>query len=85
MEEPEAVEEEKKPSRKGKGAKKEEVEEEPKEVIPDPPYMEIALRQAMEMAERRKPAVRNKKVRSYDSEADDIFDRTMRNKINNKD
>ena len=85
VEEPEAVEEEKKPSRKGKGAKKEEVEEEPKEVIPDPTYMEIALRQAMEMAERRKPAVRNKKVRSYDSEADDIFDRTMRNKINNKD
>ena len=85
QEEPEVVEEEKKPSRKPKAAKKEVVVEEPKEVIPDPTYMEIALRQAMEQAERRKPAPRAKKSRSYDMDADDIYDRTMKNKINDKD
>ena len=66
-------------------AKKEVEEEEPKEVIPDPTYMEIALRQAMEQAERRKPNPRAKKNRGYDADADDMYDRTMRNKINDKD
>lgn len=83
--EPEQAEDEKKPARKGKTAKKEEVQEEPKEVIPDPTYMEIALRQAMEQAERRKPAARSKKSRSYDSDTDEIYERTMKNKINDKD
>lgn len=83
--EPEVTEEDKKPARKPKVAKKEAVVEEVKEVIPDPTYMEIALRQAMEQAERRKPAARSKKSRSYDSDADDIYERTMKNKINDKD
>lgn len=85
QEAPEPVEEEAKPARKPKTAKKEVVEEEPKEVIPDPTYMEIALRQAMEQAERRKPNPRAKKNRGYDADADDMYDRTMRNKINDKD
>ena len=85
LEEPEAVEEEvQKPSRKGK-AKKEEVVEEPEPEIPDPTFMEIALRQAMNRAEQRRPASgRVKRQRSFDNEADELFERTMKNKINDK-
>ena len=56
-------------------------------MIPDPTYMEIAMRKAMDKAEQRLPEItsRVKKSKSYDSEADDIFERTMQNKINNKD
>lgn len=82
QEEPETAIEEKRPARKGKAAKKEEAEESQEEVIPDPTFMEIALRQAMDRAEKRKPAsIRAKCSKSYDSEVDDIFDRTMRNKL----
>ncbi len=73
--------------RKGKGHKKEDVEEVLEEVIPDPTYMEIALRKAMDKAEERLPEITNrvKKSKSYESEADDIYERTMQNKISNKD
>lgn len=77
----------KRASRKGKGHKQEVVEVEQEEVIPDPTYMEIAMRKAMDKAEQRLPEItsRVKKSKSFESEADDIFERTMQNKINNKD
>lgn len=83
----EAAPEPKRAARKGKGHKQEVVEEPAEEVIPDPTYMEIAMRKAMDKAEQRLPEItsRVKKSKSYDSEADDIFERTMQNKINNKD
>ncbi len=83
----EAAPEPKRGGRKGKGHKQEEVEAPAEEVIPDPTYMEIAMRKAMDKAEQRLPEIasRVKKSKSYDSEADDIFERTMQNKINNKD
>ena len=82
----EAAPEPKRGGRKGKGHKQEEVEEPAEEVIPDPTYMEIAMRKAMDKAEQRLPEIasRVKKSKSYDSEADDIFERTMQNKINTK-
>ncbi len=83
QEEPEQAAEDKKPARKGSKPVKKEVEvvvEE--EVIPDPTFMEIALRQAMDRAEKRKPQIqgRLKKTYSADSETEDIFERTMRSK-----
>lgn len=77
----------KRSSRKGKGQKKEIIEETAEEIIPDPTYMEIALRKAMDQAEQRLPEIesRVKKSKSFSSEADEIFERTMQNKINDKD
>jgi len=74
----------KRSGRKGKGHKQEVVEEPEEEVIPDPTYMEIALRKAMDKAEQRLPEIasRVKKAKSFNSEADEIFERTMQKKIN---
>jgi len=68
--------------RQGRG-KQEVVEEVEEEVIPDPTFMEIAMRRAMDLAEKRRPEIvsRIKKQKKYaDDEADDIFERTIRNK-----
>jgi hypothetical protein len=68
---------------KKKGRGKQEVIEEPEEeVIPDPTFMEIAMRKAMDRAEQRRPEIasRLKKQKFVDSEADDIFERTIKNK-----
>ncbi len=88
LEAPEEVAPEPKRSgRKGKAQKQEVVEEPAEEVIPDPTYMEIALRKAMDKAEQRLPEITNrvKKSKSYESDADEIYERTMQNKISNKD
>ena len=88
LEAPEEVAPEPKRSgRKGKTQKQEVVEEPAEEVIPDPTYMEIALRKAMDKAEQRLPEITNrvKKSKSYESDADEIYERTMQNKISNKD
>jgi len=60
--------------RKGKG-KQEVIEEVQEEIIPDPTFMEIAMRKAMDRAEQRRPEIasRIKKQKNRDSEADDIF------------
>lgn len=83
----EVMPEPKRSGRKGKGQRQEVIEEPAEEVIPDPTYMEIALRKAMDKAEQRLPEIesRVKKSKSYESEADEIYERTMQNKINNKD
>ncbi len=83
----ESMPEPKRSGRKGKAQKQEVFEEPAEEVIPDPTYMEIALRRAMDKAEQRLPEIesRVKKSKSYDSEVDEIFERTMQNKINDKD
>lgn len=83
----EVMPEPKRTGRKGKGQKHEVIEEPAGEVIPDPTYMEIAMRMAMDKAEQRLPEItsRVKKSKSYESEADDIFERTMQNKISNRD
>jgi len=68
--------------RQGRG-KKEVVEEVEEEVIPDPTYMEIAMRRAMDLAEKRRPQIANriKKQKKYsDDDTEDIFERTIRNK-----
>ncbi|MDD2521433.1 MAG: S1 RNA-binding domain-containing protein [Anaerolineaceae bacterium] len=72
------------PRRKGKG-KKEVIEVEEEEVIPDPTFMEIAMRKAMDRAEQRRPEIasRIKKQKNKDTEADDIFERTLTNKLSN--
>ncbi len=82
----ESMPEPKRSGRKGKGNKHAFVEEPAEEVIPDPTYMEIALRRAMDKAEQRLPEIesRVKKSKSFSSEADEIFERTMQNKINDK-
>ncbi len=70
--------------RKGKG--KQEVAQEPEEdAIPDPTFMEIAMRQAMDRAEKRRPEIANriKRQKNVDSDADDIFERTLTNKLGN--
>ena len=88
LEAPEEVAPEPKRSgRKGKAQKQEVVEEPAEEVIPDPTYMEIALRKAMDKAEQRLPEITNrvKKSKSCESDADEIYERTMQNKISNKD
>jgi predicted RNA-binding protein with RPS1 domain len=73
-----------KASRKGK-AKKEEVQETPAEdVIPDPTFMEIAMRKAMDRAEKRKPEITNRIKRGKmmsESEQDEIYERTLKGKI----
>ena len=82
----EAPLEARKPARKGKGKKA--AEEEPtEEVIPDPTFMEIALRQAMDTAEKRLPEITNrvKKSKSYHSDTEDIYERTMQTRQNDKD
>ena len=67
--------------KKGRG-KQEVIEEAEEEVIPDPTFMEIAMRKAMDRAEQRRPAIasRLKKQKFVDSDADDIFERTIKNK-----
>lgn len=69
------------PKKKGRG-KQEVVEEVEEEIIPDPTYMEIAMRKAMDRAEQRRPEIasRIKKQKYADNEADDIFERTIKNK-----
>jgi hypothetical protein len=44
--------------------------------------MEIALRQAMDRAEKRKPQISNrvKRAKDVDTDQDDIFDRTLKGK-----
>ncbi|HNZ15131.1 MAG TPA: hypothetical protein PKI51_03915, partial [Anaerolineaceae bacterium] len=78
----EVVVETPKSGRRGKKAKVEVYEEESEELVPDPTYMEIALRQAMDRAEKRKPAIaaRAKKQRMIDEDVDDIFTRTLQSK-----
>ena len=70
--------------RRGSKNKQEVVVEVEEEAIPDPTYMEIAMRQAMERAEQRHPALANRikkqKSRRYD-DADDIYERTLTNKM----
>lgn len=70
--------------RKGKG-KKEVAQEVEEEVIPDPTFMEIAMRKAMDRAEQRRPEIasRIKKQKNRDTEADDIYERTLTNKLGN--
>lgn len=85
-EEPEK-EEPRKPARRGKVQKKEEVEVVVEEVIPDPTAMEIALRQAMERQQKNRKALyenamRAKKSKNNLSEQDEIFERTLKNKQN---
>jgi len=65
-----------------KGRAKQEVVEEVEEVIPDPTYMEIAMRKAMDRAEQRRPEIasRIKKQKYTDRDADEIFERTIKNK-----
>jgi ribosomal protein S1 len=72
------------PKRKGKG-RQEAVEEVVEEVIPDPTFMEIAMKKAMDRAELRRPEIasRIKKQKNRDIEADDIFERTLTNKLGN--
>jgi len=81
--EPEEAEQ-KRPARKSKAKKEIEVETPVEEVIPDPTFMEIALRQAMDRAEKRKPQTANriKRAKDLESEQDDIFDRTLKGKQN---
>lgn len=79
--EPEEVEP-KRPAKKGKPKQEVEVEAPAEEVIPDPTFMEIALRQAMDRAEKRKPEItsRIKRAKGIDIEQDEIFDRTLKGK-----
>ncbi|HOA21939.1 MAG TPA: S1 RNA-binding domain-containing protein [Anaerolineaceae bacterium] len=81
--EPEEVEQ-KRPAKKGKAKQEVEVEAPAEEIIPDPTFMEIALRQAMDRAEKRKPQISNrvKRAKDLDSEHDEIFDRTLKGKQN---
>lgn len=69
--------------RRGKGSKQEVVQDVEEEVIPDPTFMEIAMRKAMDRAEQRRPEIasRIKKQKNRDTEADDIFERTLTNKL----
>jgi len=45
--------------------------------------MEIAMRQAMDRAEKRRPEIANriKKQKNRDTESDDIIERTLSNKL----
>lgn len=80
----------KKTSKKGK--QKSEREEQPvlEEVIPDPTYMEIALRQAMDRAKKKSHRLTDienkaKRAKELDERQQDILERTLKNKINNQD
>ena len=70
------------PSKKKGRGKHEVVDEVDEEVIPDPTFMEIAMRKAMDQAEQRRPEITNrlKKQKLLNSDADDIFERTIKNK-----
>ncbi len=70
--------------RRGK-SKQEVVEAVEEEIIPDPTFMEIAMRKAMDRAEQRRPAIANriKKQKNRDTEAEDIYERTLTNKLSN--
>ena len=70
--------------RKGKGKQEVAVEQE-EDAIPDPTFMEIAMRKAMDRAEKRRPEIasRIKKQKNVESETDDIFERTLTNKLGN--
>lgn len=80
--EPEIEATPKKTSRKYKAKKElEEVEEENE--LPDPTYMEIAMRKAMDRAEKRKPEITNRIKRAKmvaETEADEIYERTLKGK-----
>lgn len=83
QEEPMKLEDEKKPARKGGKASRKEIEEDiEEEILPDPTFMEIALRQAMDRAEKRRPQAQGRLKKTYtaDSETEDIYERTMRSK-----
>jgi ribosomal protein S1 len=82
QDEPEIEEAPQKPTRKGKAKKVVEVVEEENE-LPDPTYMEIAMRKAMDQAEKRKPEITNRIKRAKvvaETEADEIFERTLKAK-----
>ena len=80
--EPEIEATPKKTSRKYKAKKElEEVEEENE--LPDPTYMEIAMRKAMDQAEKRKPEITNRIKHAKmvaETEADEIYERTLKGK-----
>lgn len=85
----ESEEEKPQKSQKRGKSKKERVEEfvEEEVVIPDPTFMEIALRQAMERAEKSRPQANlskqiARKTKDISDEQQEILDRTLRNKIN---
>jgi len=76
-----------KPARRGKSKKEKEEFVEEETVIPDPTFMEIALRQAMERAEKTHPKAANipanvKRAKDISSEQQEIMDRTLKNKVN---
>ena len=69
-------------ARKGKAKKEVEVVEEENE-LPGPTYMEIAMRKAMDRAEKRKPEITNRIKRAKmvaETEADEIYERTLKAK-----
>lgn len=73
----------KKSSKKGK-AKKEAESASEEEVIPDPTFMEIAMRKAMDQAEKRKPEITNRIKRAKmiaESKQDEIYERTLKGKV----
>jgi len=82
QDEPEVEAAPQKTARKGKAKKEVEVVEEEKE-LPDPTYMEIAMRKAMDRAEKRKPEITNRIKRAKmvaETEADEIYERTLKAK-----
>ena len=82
QDEPEVEAPPKKTARKGKAKKEVEVVEEETE-LPDPTYMEIAMRKAMDRAEKRKPEITNRIKRAKmitETEADEIYERTLKAK-----
>jgi len=82
QDEPEVEAAPQKTARKGKAKKEVEVVEEENE-LPDPTYMEIAMRKAMDRAEKRKPEITNRIKRAKmvaETEADEIYERTLKAK-----
>jgi len=82
QDEPEVEAVPQKTARKGKAKKEVEVVEEENE-LPDPTYMEIAMRKAMDRAEKRKPEITNRIKRAKmvaETEADEIYERTLKAK-----
>ena len=82
QDEPEVEAAPQKTARKGKAKKEVEVVEEETE-LPDPTYMEIAMRKAMDRAEKRKPEITNRIKRAKmitETEADEIYERTLKAK-----
>jgi len=82
QDEPEVEAPPRKTARKGKAKKEVEVFEVENE-LPDPTYMEIAMRKAMDRAEKRKPEITNRIKRAKmiaETEADDIYERTLKAK-----